>query len=1082
MQLKKVLDKEAFAFKIFKSLRTFMLLIICSVMPLALAANTGSAETTTAQQQTVKISGKVTDPSGEALAGASVVEKGTTNGTATDANGAFTLDVAPNTTIEVSYLGFLPASFKVTAGKNAYDVQMEENSKALEEVVVVGYGMQKKALVTGATVQVSGDNIQKLSTTNVFTALQSQTPGVSIMQNNGQPGAGYIVNIRGIGTNGESRPLYIVDGLPSGNDALNNMSAADIESISILKDAASAAIYGSRAANGVVLVTTKQGKPGKTKISYDGWYGWQYMYKKPDLLNAQQYMAVQDEMRFNQGSGPNDWQSLLPESLYNNIMNGSWKGTDWVNDFYCKGAPTEDHAFNLTGGNEFSTFSMGYSYNSQKGIFGEALQGHYNRHTFRINSDHVVLKAKGFDAIKIGETLNYIYTNNDNSMSQGNIYWNAFHNVLVANPLMPAYNQDGGYYDFYDKQNDGWNYDGGFANPIAAFTHSSQGLNLNKGHNLRASAYLEIQPIKGLIFKSQYGYQMSAGSYRQQNQKVRLSTNLYTQYEDISQNEWVGYGWSLENTLSFNRTLKDHQFSVVVGQSIEKSGYGENVSSSGNFNIFDLGWDYAWVDNTKPVQLSDRGAGGGPWGNGAMASFFGRINYNYKETYMAMISLRSDGSSNFARGHRWGTFPAASIGWVVTNESFLEGAKGTLDFLKLRASYGQNGNQAIDGFQYLSKYQFRDQDTYYFGTDKKTPSTGAAADVLKNPDITWETNESFDVGADLRFLNSRLGIVFDWYNRNTKNWLLKAPISATWGFNPPNVNGGTMQNKGTELSISWDDHVNDFYYGFNLNGSYNKNEVTAIANSEGIIHGATDVLSQGTGEFYRLQVGYPAGFFFGYKANGIFQNWDEVNAYVNKNGKPIIPGAQPGDVRFVDVNGDGQISVDDRTMIGSGMPKYTMGFQLNLAYKGFDFSVAASGAFGFQIAKSYRSFADSPNQNFTTDVFERWTGEGTSYKWPRLTNGSNINYQQVSDIFLEKGDYAKMQNITLGYDFKRLFRTMPLAKARIFFTAQNLFTITGYSGMDPEIGFGNSDSWVRGIDLGYYPSSRSYKVGVNLTF
>jgi len=1070
MHLKKELKRKASAFQIMKTLRACALLAIFGLLPIALSA-----------QQTVKISGKVTDPSGEALIGANVVEKGTPNGTATDADGAYTLSVSPNATIEVKYIGFIPSSLKVVSGKNVYDVRLNEDRQSLDEVVVVGYGVQKKKLVTGATLQISGDNIQKLSTTNVFTALQNQTPGVTIMQSNGQPGSGYIINIRGIGTNGDSRPLYVVDGVPSGNDALNNMSAADIESIDILKDAASCAIYGARAANGVVLVTTKQGKTGKTKISYDGWYGWQYMYKKPDLLNAKQYMAIQDEIRFNQGSGPTDWQGLLPQQLYNDVMSGAWNGSDWVDAFYNKGAATQEHAFNMTGGSDMSRFSMGYSYNSQDGIFGGPVAGNISRHTFRINSDHTIFKAKDFDILKVGENLNYTYRSN-NGISTGNIYWNAFHNVLTANPLMPVYDKDGNYYNLADKQADGWGYDGSFGNPIAAVATSSQGLNFYKSHGLNASAYMTIQPIKGLIFRSQYGYQMSANSGRTQDQIVALSNNANTSTETINQNEGLGYYWKLENTLSYNFSKNGHNADVLIGQSVEKGGYGENVSSMGKNNIFKLGWDYAWVNNTKPTQLTDVSGNGSPWPMGGLASFFGRINYNYKETYMLMFSLRSDGSSNFARGHRWGTFPAVSAGWVITNESFLEAAKGTLDFLKLRASWGQNGNQAIGNFQYLNTYQFRAQDSYYFGTDKVTPSTGAVAGVLQNPDITWETQEHLDLGLDARFLNNRLGVVFDYYDRTTKNWLLVAPISATWGFNPPNVNGGSIQNKGYELTFTWNDHVGDFNYGINLNGSYNLNEVLSINNTEGIIHGASNVLSQGTGEFYRLQVGYPTGFFYGYKANGIFQNWNEVNAYVNKDGKPIIPGAQPGDVRFVDVNGDGQITPDDRTMIGCGWPKYQLGFQINASYKGFDLLVASAGAFGFQIAKSYRSFADSPNQNYTTDVFERWTGEGTSNKWPRLTNGSNINYQQVSDIFLENGNYLKIQNVTLGYNFKRLLPKLPVSQARLYFTAQNLFTFTNYSGMDPENGFGNSDSWVSGIDLGYYPSARTYLVGVNLTF
>ena len=1096
MHLKREFKWKVFAFQIFKFLRGYTLLVVCSFFLLAALANTASAEPTNEQQQTVKISGKVTDPSGEALIGASVVEKGTTNGTVTDMDGAYTLNVSSsNATVEVKYIGFLTSSVKVASGKNVYDVQLKEDSQSLDEVIVVGYGVQKKKLVTGATLHVSGDDMQKLSTINPFTALQSKVPGVSIIQSSGQPGSGYIINIRGLGTTGDSRPLYVVDGVASGNNALNNMSASDIESIDILKDAASCAIYGARAANGVVLITTKQGKAGKMQITYDGFYGQQYLAKKPDLLNATQYMAVQDEMRFNNGQPPVNWQAVLPAKEYKDIMSGKWNGTDWVDAFYCKGAPTENHSFNLTGGNDVSKFSLGYSYNLQKGIFGEAVQSDYNRHTFRANSDHVLLKAKDFDAIKIGENLNFVYSTTSGIPMNNDIYWNGMRDIMVANPLYPVYNSKGGYYDYTDEVKNGWNYDGQFANPIGRTATSGRGLNLSKNYGLNASAYLQIQPIKGLILKSLYGYQMSAGDYRSQDQKGYWSAagGDHTVTESIYQSANMGYQWSLDNTLTYNLNSGGHHAEIQVGQSVEKRGYGENISASGQNNIFDLGWDYAWVDNTKPTSLGQIGAGGSPYGMGALASFWGRVNYNYKETYMASLILRSDASSNFDKGHRWGYFPSASVGWVLTNESFMEGAKGAIDFLKLRASWGQNGNENIDAFQYLTLYSYSTNYAYYFGTNpgkadgtRDVPSTGAAPGVLQNPNVTWETQEQINLGFDSRFLNNRLGLTFDYYTRTTKNWLLPAPIIGTFGRGAPFINGGDVRNRGVELDLSWEDHINDFTYSVDLNGSYNQNKVTRIASEGGIIHGQSGVISDAFDEIYRAQVGYPMGYFYGYKTNGIFQTVADVNNYKNAQGGLIQPNAKPGDIRFVDVDGDGQITTDDRTMIGCGWPKIQSGFTFTLGYKGFDFIATAAGAFGFQIFKSYRNVADVPNDNFTTDVFRSWTGAGTSNKWPILTRGSNVNYINVSDLYLENGDYVKIQNLTLGYDFKRLFPRMPLAKARLYFTAQNVFTITGYSGMDPELGNGDDtstiNSWVTGIDQGYYPAPKTYMVGVNLTF
>ena len=1077
MNLKREFKRKIFIFQIFKTLRNCALTVICGFLLLALPVNSAYAQT--------RISGTVTDASGEALIGVNVVERGTTNGTATDINGGFILTVAPNGTIDATYIGYLPSSFRVVADRVVYNLVLEEDTKSLEEVVVIGYGVQKKKLVTGATVQVSGENIQKMSTTNTFTALQSQTPGVNIIQSNGQPGAGYIINIRGISTNGEARPLYIIDGVTAGNDALNHMSPADIESIDILKDAASSAIYGARAANGVVLITTKQGKAGKPRISYEGSFGVQYMTKKPDLLTAKEYILVQNEKQFNMTGASQwvDWENLLPAGMYDDVMSGKWKGSDWVNAFYNKGAAVHNHAFNLTGGNESSKFSMGYSNAKHDGIFGEGpAQSNYNRNSVRLNSDHVIFKVNGFDAIKIGQTLNYVYWER-NGIAQGNMYYNNFTQVLRANPLLPIYNEEGSYYDGNNKLEDKWLLDGTTGNPIGVAAKSSMGLNREKQHALNMSAFLEIQPIKNLIFRSQFGYRMNAGARRSFDEIAYWhdGPNGKRDYESADQSTWMGYNWTLDNTLTYILAKNDHHISLQAGQGIEKSGYGENVSSGADYSNFTgLGWDYAWVDNFVPKQLGDVRAGGSPWGQGAISSFFGRAMYNFKETYLLTLIMRADGSSNFARGNRWGYFPSISGGWVLSNEAFMESLKGKIDFLRLSASWGQNGNQSISSFTYMTQFRFDGMPlTYYFGDGaKQIPYSGAAARRLPNPDITWETQQMLDLGLTARFLKSRLGVDFNYFDATTKDLLLEMPISATWGFGNPMVNGATIKRSGYELSLNWNDRVKDFSYGINLNGAYNQSKVTQINNTEGIIHGDNDVLSQSTSEFYRLQVGHRTGFFYGYKSNGVLQNWKEVNEYNAATGENAVPG----DVRFVDVNGDGKIDENDKTDIGCGWPTFRSGFSFNASYMGFDFMVVVSGAFGFDIAKSYRSFSDNETANYTTDVFERWTGEGTSNKWPRLTIGSHINYQRVSDIFLEKGDYVKIQNIILGYDFKRLFPKMPLGQARLYVTGQNLLTFTGYSGMDPEIGFGNSRSWVSGIDVGAYPASKTFLCGVQLTF
>lgn len=1034
-------------------------------------------------QSEVKVNGVVmSEADGFPLIGVNVVQRGTTNGVITDFDGNYEITVPVGAVIEFSYVGHLTQTVTVVAGTTSYDITMREDSQSLEEVVVVGYGVQKKKLVTGATVQVSGDNIQKMSTTSAFSALQGQTPGVNITQASGQPGEGFKVSIRGLGTVGNSSPLYVIDGITGGD--INNLNPADIESIDVLKDAASAAIYGARAANGVILVTTKQGKAGKMTLSYDGYVGIQNVYKMPSLLNAKEYMAVMDESRFNEGGAAYDWQNLLPNNLYNSIMDGSWNGTNWMKEIENKNAITQNHALNLIGGSETSKFSMGFSYTGQEGVLGKPTESNWDRYTARINSDHVLLKGDGFNIVTIGENLLYNYRERQ-GIAVGNIFWNDVHNMLVGNPLLPVYNSEGEYYEQRDKTADGWLFDGATANPVADMVYS-RGQNISKNHDLRASAYIDIQPIKDLKFRSVFGYNMSSSSYRSYAQAHQLSTTSQREFDEVTQSASSGYEISWENTLAYSFEINNHSFDALVGQSILKWGMGDELGLMAKKPIFSNDFDYAWITNTRPTEMTDfQINSGGPWGSGALASFFGRVNYNYKETYMASLSIRSDGSSNFARGNRWGYFPAVSAGWVLTNEPFMEPVHNFMDFFKLRASWGQNGNSNIDNFQYLATVAFDKNNQYYFGDGKSTPTSGGYADILPNPDVTWETSEQLNIGFDARFLNARLGVAFDWYKKVQKDWLVVAPTLSSYGTGAPFINGGDNENKGVELALNWNDRVGDFTYGVNLNFDYTKNEVTRIANSEKIIHGLENVLSQGTSEMYRAQVGYPIGYFYGYKTEGVYQNQAQIDERI-ASGKGVIAGAQPGDLIFSDLEQDGVIDDKDKTMIGNPNPDLTMGLSLNFGYKGFDLSLTARGVFGNQIAKSYRSFADSPYQNYTTEVFQRWHGEGTSNKMPRLTSGSHTNYQYISDIWIENGDFVKLQNITLGYDFKKLFPNMPLGQARLYLSAQNLFTITGYSGMDPEVGYGgDSDGhgrWAKGIDLGFYPSPRTYLIGVNLKF
>ena len=1036
--------------------------------------------------QTLTVKGKITDGSnGDPVPFASVVVKGTGAWTASDAEGHYTVEAPANGTLSVESLGYISAEIAVS-GQSALDIVLYPDHDMLSDAVVIGYGVQQKKLLTGSTVQVKGNDLTKLSTTSVLGALQSQSPGVTITQSSGQPGEGFKVNIRGMGTIGDSEPLYVIDGVAGGS--LSALNPADIESIDVLKDAASAAIYGARAANGVVLVTTKQGKEGRAVVSYDGYYGWQFIAKMPNLCNAKEYMDALDLMYKNEGIALTNWSAVLPANLYQSIQNGTWKGTNWMEEAYNKGAMTTNHAINITGGTADHKYAIGLSYTGQDGIIGynkvNPVNAQFNRYTFRVNTDNVVIKNGDLNILRIGETLNFNHNTNSGIANDVDIYWNSVHNIVRTMPVLPAYTYDEqgnvtGFYDQAARAAEGWNFDTSTssANPLAYDAFTSRGLQQSSSFTLQASAFAELQPVKNLKFKTQFGYMMTAGSSRSYNMIYGINSKVFNDFDTVSQSMSTNQRITWENTVSYAFSIKDlHNFDIVAGQSIEKWGMGVQMSGKGTNSIFPNDFERAYLSNTKPTQLSEISVSGKPRSQGALASFFGRINYNYDSKYLFSATVRADGSSNFARGHRWGIFPSASAGWVISSEPWMAETKDWLSFLKVRASWGQNGNASIANFQYLSTIVLDDGASYAFDSEDAF-ATGAVGDVLANPDVSWETSQQLDLGIDARFFNSRLGVTLDGYIKDTRDWLVQAPIASVYGLNAPYINGGNIRNAGIELAVDWSKNTGDFTYGINVNGSYNKNIVTRIANAEGIIHGAADVLSEGTLEMYRAQVGYPIGYFYGFKTAGVFQNQAQIDATDAKYEDSV-----PGDLIFVDTDGDGVITNDDRTMIGDPNPDFTAGLNFWMAYKGFDFSLSGYGAFGQQIAKSYRSFADSQRDNFTTDVFQTWQGEGTSNRLPRLTYGSNRNWQNISDIYIENGDFFKISNVTLGYDFRRLVNMKYISKCRLYFSAQNLLTITGYSGMDPEMGKGTEDDWVSGIDVGFYPSARTFLIGVNIQF
>ena len=1052
------------------------------------------------QQATKKITGTVVDASGPVI-GASVVEKGKSgNGVITDFDGKFSLSVSPGATLVISYIGYETQEIKV-GNQSTLSITLKEDNAQLDEVVVVGYGTQKKKLVTGATVQVKGEDIAKLNTTNALTAMQSSTPGVQITQSSSQPGKGFKVNIRGVGTIGTSSPLLIIDGINAGtaDDGLNGLNPNDIESIDVLKDAASAAIYGARAANGVILVTTKQGKAGKIQVQYDGYVGWSNAYKVPGTVNAKQYMQLINETNFNTYGTSTNWSSLVPQQVLDRVNQG-WDGTDWFKEYENKNALQFSHAVTLTGGSENSKFSMSLNYSSNQGIMGGAdLSSDYKRYGGRINSEHILLKAKDHSVITIGENVSYWY-HRSHDLAESNGYWNIMQAAYIASPLVDPYDANG---NLASYKNNGAGYSTMiYNNPLNHFLNGGfNSINQNRDFGVGATFYWIIEPIKNLKYRGQFNTGFSASNNRSISLPYSASSTSSSANYGMNMGEYESSSFTLENTLSYALPkLGKHSIDVLVGQSIERSNWstGMNMSftvSEENLNsLVRNGWDYNIPANYETQYMTGHGGYANPM-QGSIASFFGRLNWNYDEKYMATAIIRADGSSNFARGKRWGYFPSFSAGWVITNENFMESTKGWLDFLKFRASWGQNGNCNISNFYYLSNIAFSPTDYADYGykfssdmnntVDSNIYQTGAYAKNAPNPDVTWETSEQINVGLDARFISGKLGLNFDWYVKKTKDWLLQAPMNEVLGYEESAmINGGDVKNTGFEVALSWRDQVSkDFSYHANVNVATNKNKVTRIANDQGLINGQTKALFENSSYVSRVQEGHAIGYFYGMSYSGIWQNQQQIDD-AKAAGKAVLDGAVPGDPIWDDFDNDGVIDYDnDRHEIGNPHPDVTLGVSLGCEWKGFDFGITGSGAFGMQVMQCYRTALLANQYNsYTVDAFDRWHGEGTSNKYPRLTVGQ-IADQWVSTRYMQNADYFKIQNITLGYNFNKLWKNSPFSQLRLYVQAQNLYTFTGYTGVDPEVGSsGGKDSWARGIDVGLYPSARTFVVGASIKF
>ncbi len=977
----------------------------------------------------------------------------------------------------------------------------------LEETVVIGYGVQKKSVVTAAISSITSDDLKKTAATRVDNLLQGMTSGVTVTSTSGAPDAGSQIRIRGIGTINNSEPLYIVDGMPVGG--IDYLNPNDIERIEVLKDAASGAVYGARAANGVILVTTKQGSKGKTTVSYDFSYGWQNPWRKPQVLNATEYAIMMNEGYINNGQAPR----------YDDPYSFG-KGTDWVEAIFNDNAPVMKHDININGGNDRVQYSTSAGFLSREGTIGGNFgRANYDRFTLR-----QALNATLFDNSddrswlnKMTMQTNVSYAHvNSTGISTNSEYGSPLGSAIGMSPLEPIFatpemeetyktlypegypyiirNAAGQAYTIvdgavYNEQN----------NPLAMLEQPGTKYFTDK---FVANGNLELQIWDGLKFRTQVGIDMAFWGDHGHSEPYFLSSKNY-RYDTVSQTttydkdgnevvtEKVNYGsgasqsmnrslsWQVENILSYDKTFGQNSISVILGQSALSSS-SSNVGASANGLMYPYDPYKISVNNTVGQTVNGDRNGWGSWNSipYRLASYFGRVSYNYGERYMAEVTVRRDASSRFGDNNKWGTFPSASLGWNIKNEAFLKDVRW-LSGLKLRASWGINGNDNIGNFTYA--VYMNSGNNYVFGSGangSEVINIGAKPSGLANPNVKWEQTAQTDIGLDAAFFGNRLTATVDWYRKKTTGMLLSMPVPGYSGDSSPTGNLGDMANSGVEIDFGYRDTYGDFSWNISVNATYNKNTLLYLGDDATDLYGSSHKIGQLT----RGEVGMPFPFFYGYVTDGVFQNADEVAAYTNADGAMIQPNATPGDFRFKDVNGDGKLDDSDRTMIGKGIPDWTFGLNLGFAWKGIDFSMLLQGQAGVQAFNVTRR-TDLYYINLPKTILNRWTGEGSTNSAPKFEFTSpNENYR-VSDYWVEDASFIRARNVQLGYTLPQsLTKKFFVQRLRVYAQAENLFTLTRYSGCDPEVTGGNGFGTELGIDRGIYPQNRTFSVGVNLTF
>ena len=1000
-------------------------------------------------QQTV--SGQVKDAeTGEVLIGATVLETGTTNGVITDIDGNFSLSVSGNS-LTVSYIGYIDKVIE-TGGRTIINVSLMPDLAELEEVIVIGYGTQTKKVATASISSVNAEDLASYSVPNVGNALQGQVSGVIFKNGSGSPGSGPTIFIRGIGTNGDNSPLVIIDGLIAENPAiLNGINPDDIENISVLKDAASAAIYGSRGANGVIIVTTKNAEEGQSELNYQYSYGIQQPWKIPDVLDRDQYIELISEKYANAGQD-------LPQALNDAIALGV--NTDWMDALFETGY-VKRHDFSYRRGTKKGSYRASLSVFDNEGTIAPDKNA-YKRINARFNSENKIN-----DYVKFGQNLAFVYAE-FKTISEDNAFGGPISSALVYDPLTPIIDRNAtfGFSQSPIVQKE-------YTNPFSQIFLENDKSFLNE---LYGNSYVEITPIEEITFKSDIGFskQFSSSEGYTPDYEPLHPENSGNPLNDVFVNSSEFGTWIWTNTLGLKKKIDKHSFDVLLGYAAQSSGgKGSGGTAQGLDDEFFASEAWRFLQTAPDDSLTT--AYNYTNTSNAILSQFGRIIYAYDDKYLFTFILRRDGSDKFGSEQTYGIFPSVSAGWIVSDENFW--SLPTVNYLKVRASFGENGNDRIQENAWRSLVV--GGSNYQFGSGGSTGVyQGLTTNGLSNPNLKWETSRQFDVGFEVGLFDNKLTAEFDYYNKTTIDLLGGGERSSLSGADPATVNVGSVENRGIEIELGYRNNFRGIQFSSSFTLTTLNNEVTKVDGITAFLDGVSWPVRNFP--ITRMEVGKPIGYFRGYKTDGIFQSQREVFSHIGPTGELIQPDAEPGDFRFVDINGDGELNDDDVVEIGNPWADVTMGLRLSAAYKGFELTGTIFASLGSEIYRTYER-QDVTNNNYQVEWLDRWTPDNTGATYPRVISTDLNQNQRPSDFYVESGNYLRLKNIQLSYSFSsETLESFYMKGLRVFVAADNLITLTGYTGFDPEVGFGGTLG--TNIDNGTYPLNKTITFGISGTF